>query len=536
MTQKKSESAKGPKVVGKINLDTLNEKTRPKKRSKEEKAALRQQMKEEQQQYNANLAAASLQKDLAVVNERIAELEQRADALRTRLNNGLEENKALDKERKDLEEQLVTLERKADMRKKYAANPDMPNGVRQKELHFNGIRPKKMDVVHFEIPKSGDREKTDGVALAFDENHYHLAVDMYDHPEREENYTTLMDENPDGTFDGIWPQGVVLRMALGFEERFMRNLAERYRDDLVKAERFIAVIAENERNEMEEIKAKLASLNERLAGRDADIRELGENSEELMHLRIKCYKMEQGIKKILGDEPEPEAEPKTEPEKHLEEDYEPMEPIDSDSDIEQRGEFVDPVTLKAADNTEFSARPTYSYKVIKSRAIDIVFDNKHIDKAETENGKDGFMQSLEDNILEPRIYDLIKEESRKHKTDSLMADGGSLLFEKKLEDIVEKEFEKRGLHLLSFSAQLEFSSKVREKIDSRNEVNTNISVLDQQIEEQKKRNQLEELKTQQALIKSRGLTKEILYQKFIDKWDGKTPIYGAIPELIKVQR
>lgn len=99
-----------------------------------------------------------------------------------------------------------------------------------------------------------------------------------------------------------------------------------------------------------------------------------------------------------------------------------------------------------------------------------------------------------------------------------------------------KEFEKRGLQLLSFSAQLEFSSKVREKIDSRNEVNTNISVLDQQIEEQKKRNELEALKTEQALIKSRGLTREILYQQFIDKWDGKTPIYGAIPDLIKVQK
>ena len=204
--------------------------------------------------------------------------------------------------------------------------------------------------------------------------------------------------------------------------------------------------------------------------------------------------------------------------------------------FDQRGEFTSPVTLKAADNTEFTARPTYSYKVIKERAIDIVFDNKHIDKAETENGKDGFMQSLEDNILEPRIFDLIKEESRKHKTDSLMADGGSLLFEKKLEEIVEKEFEDRGLKLLSFSAQLEFSEKVRDKIDSRNEVNTNISVLDQQIMEQRKRNELEQLKTEQALIKSRGLTREILYQQFIDKWDGKTPIYGAIPELIKVQR
>lgn len=80
-----------------------------------------------------------------------------------------------------------------------------------------------------------------------------------------------------------------------------------------------------------------------------------------------------------------------------------------------------------------------------------------------------------------------------------MADGGSLVFEKRLEQIVDKEFEKRGLQLLTFSAQLEFSDKVREKIDSRNEVNTNISVLDQQIEEQKKRNELEQLKTEQAL-------------------------------------
>ena len=181
-----------------------------------------------------------------------------------------------------------------------------------------------------------------------------------------------------------------------------------------------------------------------------------------------------------------------------------------------------------ADNTEFNATPLYSYRVIKDKAIDVVFDNKHIG-----NG-DGFMRSLEDNILEPRIYDLIKEESRKYKTDTLMADGGSLAFEKKLEDIVRAEFKDRGLDLKSFSAQLEFSDRVREKIDNRNEVNTNISVIDQKIEEQKKQNELERLKTEQALITSKGLTKEILYKQFIDKWDGKTPLYGVIPEFLKM--
>ena len=41
--------------------------------------------------------------------------------------------------------------------------------------------------------------------------------------------------------------------------------------------------------------------------------------------------------------------------------------------------------------------------------------------------------------------------------------------------------------------QFKFSDKVKAKIDNRNEVNTNISVLDQQILEQRKRNELAEL-------------------------------------------
>lgn len=146
------------------------------------------------------------------------------------------------------------------------------------------------------------------------------------------------------------------------------------------------------------------------------------------------------------------------------------------------------------------------------------------------------MSSIEDNILEPRIYDLIKEESRKHKTDELMADGGSLVFEKQLEEIIRQEFFDRGFQLMTFSAQLEFSAKVREKIDSRNEVNTNLSVLDQQIEEQKKRNELERLKTEQNIIRSQGITEKLLQEEFIRKWDGKAPLYGRIPDIIKVDK
>lgn len=186
--------------------------------------------------------------------------------------------------------------------------------------------------------------------------------------------------------------------------------------------------------------------------------------------------------------------------------------------FEQRADFEDKLLhLKAADNTEFTAKPLYSYKAIKNKVVDLVFQNSRLGSG------DEFMRSLENNVLEPHIYDLIKEESRKYITDSLMANGGSLRFEDAVQSLVKKSFEEKGLELVTFSCNLDFSEKVKAKIDNRNEVNTNITVLDQQIAEQRKRNELAELQTQENIIKSRGITQELLQQQAIQKWNGVLP-------------
>lgn len=200
---------------------------------------------------------------------------------------------------------------------------------------------------------------------------------------------------------------------------------------------------------------------------------------------------------------------------------------------EQRGSFGkddnsgESIKLKASDNTEFTSKPIYSYKVIESRVVDLVFNNSRLG-----SGND-FLSSLEDNVLEPRILDLMKEESRKYSTDTLMASGGSLLFEKRVEKVIKEYFEQSGLQLVSYSSNLDFSEKVKDKINTRNEVNTNISVLDQQIAEQKKRNELEALKSEQNLIRTKGITPALLQQQFIEKWDGKTPLYSTPPVFLK---
>lgn len=177
--------------------------------------------------------------------------------------------------------------------------------------------------------------------------------------------------------------------------------------------------------------------------------------------------------------------------------------------------------LEAADHTEFDAKPIYSYRVLAGREIDVVFQNARLGAGED------FMIALEDNVLEPQIYDLIKEECTRITTEDLMATGGALKFEERMEGIVRKVFEEKGLYLETFTTNLMPSKKVKDKINARNEVNTNIGVLDQKIAEQRKTNELEELKTQQNLIRSRGLTPQILELEKIHKWNGVLSMYGG---------
>lgn len=137
--------------------------------------------------------------------------------------------------------------------------------------------------------------------------------------------------------------------------------------------------------------------------------------------------------------------------------------------FEQRADFSNDgnsnlLNLKASDNTAFTAKPLYSYKVMLDRVVDVVFQNARLG-----GGSEIEMKALEDNVLEPHIYDLIKEESRKYLTDSLMASGGSLKFE------------------------------------------------------QRKINELEELRAQQNVIRSRGITQQLLQEQAITKWNGVLP-------------
>ncbi len=276
---------------------------------------------------------AELQQDYADLQKQIGATQKTIDELQERLNQDNSEYKTLEKIREQTALRLEYLRRKAAVREKYIAAP-VSNDVRQKELTFQGIRPKKMDVVHFHVPQVGDKEEMDGVALVKDENHYYFAVDMYDHPDREDNTTTIMDENPDGTFEGIWPKHVCLKAASKFEERYVRNLTEKYADDLDKAENMIAALVASEKGEVETLEPKLKELNERLSDRDADNKKLAEAQGVLELLNAECKKVEDELKKQKDSTEDSETDGLKFDLQESE--YEPVKGLELDTDMEKK--------------------------------------------------------------------------------------------------------------------------------------------------------------------------------------------------------
>ena len=189
--------------------------------------------------------------------------------------------------------------------------------------------------------------------------------------------------------------------------------------------------------------------------------------------------------------------------------------------FEQRGEFTEPVTLKSSDSTQFTVKPLYTFKVIKNRAVDVIFDNKQI------MGDSNAIESIRVNIIEPKIKDILRAYILSQNSTALMLDGGNEEFNNQARKLVAAELNRRGFELVSFSAMLDYSSNVKEIIDARNQSNTQISTITSKIDQAKKELELETINTEIALVKSKGLTKEILQEQFIKKWDGKSPLYGT---------
>lgn len=273
LAERMKQAAKVVKVTGKIDLDSVPKRSGPDTPTKEEKKENRKLMTQ-----------------LHTLRDKAHNIEIILKPLEQQYADGEDELCKMSAERKRAQLRKEYVEKRMEVRALYndfsLATPE-----RQRKFHFQGIRPKALDIVHFHTMK-GLGEPYDGVALCFDENHYLIAVDMYDQPDQEDNITTCLQENIDGTFEGIWPKDTCLSKPSKIEDRMMRMMMDKYADDIERAKAFLATAYACDKEELKSLNQLIDNCDETI-GKFADLAaQIEEKRAELVTVEVEMENLQ----------------------------------------------------------------------------------------------------------------------------------------------------------------------------------------------------------------------------------------------------
>ncbi len=191
-------------------------------------------------------------------------------------------------------------------------------------------------------------------------------------------------------------------------------------------------------------------------------------------------------------------------------------------------------TINSRDGSEFKVSPIVNYQVITDK-VPYIF------------GK--YRKSLEDievGFLKTAVYDAFRIATNGYTADSLISNREG--FELRVRSILEKQLNEEGFMIQQFTSNLEYpktfvdainakNNAVQQALKAENDVRTaeanakikvataegNANALLVQAKAESEANRL----------KQATLTPLLIQQQFIEKWDGKLPVYGQVPQLFK---
>ena len=193
--------------------------------------------------------------------------------------------------------------------------------------------------------------------------------------------------------------------------------------------------------------------------------------------------------------------------------------------FEQKAD-VDAVKVSAKDAGVFTIDPSYSYQVTRTKGPNIVLNYKHLGTG------DGFLDNVEENVLNKLVTDTFREEARNYTTDSLMNNLNT--FEKRVEKALTVKFSNKFFTLNTLTSGLTPPKSMAEAIEARNNAIQKANQVRNELETSKLYQEKARIDAETDRIKSAGLTKEVLQQKWIEAirtsknriiiTDGRTPI------------
>lgn len=197
-------------------------------------------------------------------------------------------------------------------------------------------------------------------------------------------------------------------------------------------------------------------------------------------------------------------------------------------DVEQYPTFIQTVdyeafNVNAKDGSEFIVDPTLSFNIVSGNSPKIFTK---------------YRKKLEE-VSKTTIYNYVKDAFRlqmnKYTTDEIVSNREK--FESDVQKTLADVLQKEGFGLEQLTSGLKYPKAIVDAVNSKNKAVQEAMKVENELrisEAQAKKLLVQaEAEKKANELKQVSLTPMLIQQMFIEKWDGKTPLYGNSPVLFQ---
>jgi len=190
--------------------------------------------------------------------------------------------------------------------------------------------------------------------------------------------------------------------------------------------------------------------------------------------------------------------------------------------------------VNSKDGSEFHVSPIINYSV-KREMVPRIFAKYRRD-----------LGSIEEGFLKTAVFDAFRLATNVYTADELI--GNRQKFEIEVRRILEDQLNKEGFYIQQFTSNLVYPETFKKAIEAKNNAVQSALMAENKVKQAEAEAKIKVATAEgnaQALLtsakaeaeanrlKQQTLTSLLLQQQWIEKWDGKLPVYGQAPMIYK---
>lgn len=197
-------------------------------------------------------------------------------------------------------------------------------------------------------------------------------------------------------------------------------------------------------------------------------------------------------------------------------------------DVEQYATFIQTIDyeafgVNAKDGSSFSVDPTLSFNIVSGNSPKIFSKyRKNLDE-------------VSKTTILNYVKDAFRLQMNKYTTDEIVSNREK--FETDVQKTLAEVLEKEGFKLEQLTSGLQYPQTIVDAVNLKNKAVQEAMRVENElrlVEAQAKKMIVQaEAEKRANELKQQSLTPMLIQQQFIEKWDGRTPLYGSSPTFFK---